>query len=314
MNKLELHKDLEPFRSTFEKTIKPYNEININVEKEIPIWRSKFGGIPYLPKGVEHPRNKAGKPLYLLAQINFEEFPNLEMFPEKGILQFYISNNIKKSYGIGNATYTLKQDNYRVLYFDDIDKNIKIETNFVDPFIKGGHFPLEFYAPWNKNENPMDTMAISFKQKFEPLPFWDDFYWNVFFPEFNSHYMEYMKAVGTEDEEYFYKEFWTWGYLGTNYDFFKKLTSNENIHEEDVYKWYSQFYNSRANKIGGYSFFAQDDIRNLSLKDYDILLLQIVSGDFDISWGDCGVAHFFIKKEDLVKKDFSKVCYHWDGY
>ena len=32
----------------------------------------------------------------------------------------------------------------------------------------------------------------------------------------------------------------------------------------------------------------------------------------EVLWGDCGVANFFIKDEDLAKKDFSNILYSWD--
>ena len=56
-----------------------------------------------------------------------------------------------------------------------------------------------------------------------------------------------------------------------------------------------------------------------TLAEYDTLLLQIDSdtddnNDFEIIWGDCGVANFFINSEALLKKDFSKVIYNWDCY
>lgn len=65
-----------------------------------------------------------------------------------------------------------------------------------------------------------------------------------------------------------------------------------------------------GSKISGYPFFTQDDPRKN--EDYDILLLQIDSDDNDILWGDCGVANFFISREDLLHKDFSNVFYTWD--
>ena len=43
----------------------------------------------------------------------------------------------------------------------------------------------------------------------------------------------------------------------------------------------------------------------------EILLFQLDTTE-DIMWGDSGVGNFFIKKEDLVKKDFSKVWFNWD--
>lgn len=29
-------------------------------------------------------------------------------------------------------------------------------------------------------------------------------------------------------------------------------------------------------------------------------------------WGDMGVANFFIRREDLLRRDFSRVWYTWD--
>ena len=31
-----------------------------------------------------------------------------------------------------------------------------------------------------------------------------------------------------------------------------------------------------------------------------------------VLWGDCCVANFFINREALKKRDFSRVCYNWD--
>jgi uncharacterized protein YwqG len=30
-------------------------------------------------------------------------------------------------------------------------------------------------------------------------------------------------------------------------------------------------------------------------------------------WGDTGVGHFFIREADLLKRDFTKVWFDWDG-
>lgn len=66
-------------------------------------------------------------------------------------------------------------------------------------------------------------------------------------------------------------------------------------------------------QVGGYPYFTQADPRGYGdlEKDYEILLFQLDMVE-DIMWGDSGVGNFFIKKEDLLKKDFSHVSYHWD--
>ena len=34
----------------------------------------------------------------------------------------------------------------------------------------------------------------------------------------------------------------------------------------------------------------------------------------EILWGDMGIANFFIRAEDLLRRDFSRVLYNWDCY
>lgn len=77
---------------------------------------SKFLGKPYLPIGAEYPKDIAGKPMILLAQLNFSEIPPLENYPDKGILQFYIS---------GDEWYNMEE--YKILYHTEIENH---ETNF----------------------------------------------------------------------------------------------------------------------------------------------------------------------------------------
>ncbi|MGF1740910.1 DUF1963 domain-containing protein [Vibrio profundum] len=54
------------------------------------ILSSKFLGKPSLPLKYDYPVDDKGKPMFLLAQINFSEVPNLEGFPTSGLLQLYL--------------------------------------------------------------------------------------------------------------------------------------------------------------------------------------------------------------------------------
>ncbi|WP_368142037.1 DUF1963 domain-containing protein, partial [Collinsella aerofaciens] len=69
-------------------------------------------------------------------------------------------------------------------------------------------------------------------------------------------------------------------------------------------------------QVGGYPIFTQsdphDDRDPLWNKATD-LLLQIDSTN-DVSFGDSGVANFFISPSDLERLDFSRVLYTWDCY
>jgi len=89
---------------------------------------SKFGGIAYVPLDFEYPRDKAGNPLRLLAQLNFNTLPSLDTFPQKGFLQFFIAAD-DDVYGANFDNMTV-QDNFRVVYHPDIED----ESQFADSF------------------------------------------------------------------------------------------------------------------------------------------------------------------------------------
>ncbi|MDZ8261157.1 YwqG family protein [Nostoc sp. ChiQUE01b] len=132
--------ELEPYRDRIEATIRPFIEITIENNDQVDWWQSKFGGLPYLPKGFDYPKSSEGDYLFFIAQINFAEVPLLEGFPNQGIVQFYISYEFP--YGLNYKNQT-DQSGFRVLYFEKPDLNIKniirnfdflpkTETNIID--------------------------------------------------------------------------------------------------------------------------------------------------------------------------------------
>lgn len=110
---------------------------------------------------------------------------------------------------------------------------------------------------------------------------------------------EYVPSTDWRFEQYFGQEFFVF--------------SNNNGTDK-LWDDYCDNYNSSGHKIGGYACFTQWDIRSKDLfSDYE-LLLQIdtdATGEL-ICWGDSGVGNFFIRREDLRNRDFSKVLYTWD--
>jgi len=119
---VELSEALEPYRNAIEATIESYIKIELTDNSQPTWWQSKFGGLPYMPKGFEYPKSNDGEYLYLLAQINFAEVPNLAGLPEQGILQFYIAAN-EDLYGC-NFENPFNQDKFRVVYFPEVDSEI----------------------------------------------------------------------------------------------------------------------------------------------------------------------------------------------
>ena len=116
------HPALRPYKDSICATARRCAEITLLPAEHLTVWQSKLGGQPYWPKDMEYPRNAKGRPLHLLAQINFAETPPLPDFPEKGILQFFISRNdgIEKMWGM-NAENPADQQGFRVVYHADIE-------------------------------------------------------------------------------------------------------------------------------------------------------------------------------------------------
>ncbi|MDE5565259.1 MAG: DUF1963 domain-containing protein, partial [Oscillospiraceae bacterium] len=70
------------------------------------IFESKVGGIAYVPHDGSIPVNSKGEQLQLLAQIDCAQVP-LEVFPEKGLLQFWIAH--EDCFGLGFDDQTVQE-------------------------------------------------------------------------------------------------------------------------------------------------------------------------------------------------------------
>ncbi len=262
LGSVHLPPELEPFRRSIEATIKPYIKITATIEEKMTLWQSKFGGFPYLPKNQEYPKSSHGDMLYLLAQINFEEVPKVEPFPEKGILQVYIAGE-DAFYGMDFEDMT-KQQNFRILFFPEIVKN---EHSLLTTFD---------FLPTFEEMPVSEPCSLTFERQYEP--------------------------ISVED------------YL------FEEKIFGENIPESqekryEIYERYQQVFRSTGHKIGGYPYFTQFDPRaNAKYRGQAFSLLLQIDTDHQahIRWGDNGVGNFFIREEDLQKRDFSHILYSWD--
>lgn len=107
---------------------------------------------------------------------------------------------------------------------------------------------------------------------------------------------------------------------------------------DEIRDAYSEKFSGYGSKLGGYPEFVQGDPRECyqcfpTIKldrggiwkmkmdeaawkgegsEFEfILLIQLDKG---FMWGDCGIGNFFIRKADLLKRDFSRVLYDWSCY
>ncbi|RHW38899.1 DUF1963 domain-containing protein [Neobacillus notoginsengisoli] len=80
---------------------------------------------------------------------------------------------------------------------------------------------------------------------------------------------------------------------------------------EDLLELYTEELAAEGHRIGGYPYFTQMDPREKG--DPEILLFQADTDDeIGLMFGDCGVANFFIREEDLRNRNFQNVLYNWD--
>jgi len=274
---LELPLKLEPFRTKIEATIEPYVEIQTHLTTEATLWQSKFAGLPYLPKGFDYPKTPEGDYLYLLAQINFVEVPHLEGFPQKGILQFYISAADDFLYGADFGAPT-EQKGFRVLFFPDpVNETDDLITDF--DFLpsswnrESGSVPFCIFP----DHSPQSSKCVALKFELKSAPISRNDY-------------ECEVILGEDFTSLFYED-------------------------DSLWEYYQQF--ACGHKLGGYPYFTQEDPRFYQNEEEAWVLLLQIDSDYkeegiNIMWGDVGVGNFFIKASALQKLDFSNILYNWD--
>lgn len=114
------------FLNEFESQLQKYKLDTIKItakplrkEECLQVLNSKFLGTPYLPKEIEYPKDKQNRPMILLAQINFAEIPSLENYPDRGILQFFVSSD----------WYDL--DDYKILFHENTGLEFQTDFSFI---------------------------------------------------------------------------------------------------------------------------------------------------------------------------------------
>lgn len=289
---IEKQKELSSIDENVEKILKKIEEntktefIKIKTvisKKPLSLTASKFGGFPYWTDIETYPRAKNGLPLTLLAQINLSDLPQNNIFPDKGLLQFFILN-------------AEDMENYKVVLHKNIDKTVK---------------PLHYIIPTSLMPETIEITADDGTPKVVDNIFWSGFG----FPVMGELALEFSKESDSANpsENCFIPE-----YVKAVKQLGIQLPDDFDIYNlsDETYK--RLFLKSECHKLLGHPYFIQDDYRN---DENEILLFQMdPAGAYDtsetnnknnIEFGDAGNAGFFIKKEDLKKLDFSNVFYTW---
>jgi uncharacterized protein YwqG len=90
---------------------------------------------------------------------------------------------------------------------------------------------------------------------------------------------------------------------------YEEVLGTEELNEEESDALYDEAAVSGC-RVGGYPYFVQHDYGFDPKSEF--LLLQLDCDDeVGMMFGDAGTAQFIISREDIKKKDFSKVDYDW---
>lgn len=146
-----LPEELYPFEDNILSSRKNFINITLKTATNLSATRSKVGGYPYFPVGMEYPTGQNGKPLDFLAQINFGEIPELELYPQSGLVQFFIATD--DLYGL-DFDDPNQQKNYRVIYhanpdqasresFPELD-NVRRQVPYLSPKLNNDVFEMIF--------------------------------------------------------------------------------------------------------------------------------------------------------------------------
>lgn len=283
MSELELAKQIAA--EVVAANAEPVLRFTLEQGAEPGIFESKVGGTPYLPRDMAWPVDSKGMGMELLAQVDCAALEGLPDFPHTGLLQFFAA--LDDVFGVGFDDQTA-QAGFRVLYHETADPSVTAE----------------------------EVLA---KKAKAPQPEGDNRYYT---PVFGIYGVRFAPAsiqhISEQDYRAWVQFLQKWNELHgtdfkTQWDYYKATKiSREFPSPEGKAPWH---------QLGGYPYFTQEDPRcgDDQLADLDVLLFQLDSdmrkrdegGDL-VMWGDCGVGNFFINREALKRRDFSRVCYNWD--
>lgn len=268
LKKENLNHVIDIFRQTTER-----DAIKIKLKASTNnILSNKFGGTPYLPHEQEVPVNSHGQQLHLLAQIRMDELPESQIgLPSTGMLQFWALDD--DTTGL-DFDYTLKADDYRIIYYPTIDETVtkeEIESKYQPYCENESYFPIQ------------DEFGIYFSLEKEAMSYSDYQFEHTFIETWNHEYPDFpITDLDGLDGDLISDEFCATGHKMGGYPFFTQWDPRE----------------------------GRTDNLKILLLQIDTDQLE----DKGIMWGDSGVANFFINADDLKQLDFSKVLYNWDCY
>ena len=257
------------------RTAAPCWKLTLQPEGPCGLLDSKVGGLPYWDPALPYPTDSQGNKMTLLAQLNFAQLGTEEPLPRAGMLQFFIGQD--DVFGI-DFDQPDSQKDFRVVYHPEPDPALTLEQ--IQALELPTHVEADLCTPVIREAAFIAEKTVGYMGPGDC--------------RFEALFREAVRAVTGED-------------IGdkNEYQYFDKA-------DRDYF--YDQL-SAAGHRLLGYPFFTQYDPREPE-GPYDTLLFQLDSDMIDrkdlVLWGDCGVGNFFINREDLLRRDFSRILYNWD--
>lgn len=213
---------LEPYRAQLQATRRPLARISLEPMARDDLRASKVGGRPYWREERAAPTGSDGKPLYLLAQIDFSEIPRtLPGYPSQGLLQFFIADNdhYGADFDSGYGPDVLSvQRGFRVVYWPDVAA-APVDIPVPPQFHKSPMLP----------HDPARPRRMRFEAGEEMLSV-DDY--------------RFDKLLG-----------------GSAYGAVEAFAATRKLDADNLFDALWQRYSGSGHKLGGYPYFTQEDPR-----------------------------------------------------
>lgn len=267
-------RNMEEFMETLARNA-VFMDLDFNGECR-DICRSKFGGLPAVPKGFEWPHYEGGeiegdpvenRPLSFVAQINCADLAGLDsegLLPEKGMLSFFY-DCVTQKWGFDPK----HRGCARVYYFEDISRLS----------------PMDFPEDMGEEERLAEAV-ISYKNSRDyPI-----------YPEGELSFEENEKYEGLYDEFY-----------DRHGDFRCKLLGYPDCIQGDMFLQ-CELTGGRGIYTGNGAVPITQEIENAA-GDW-LLLMQVDTVEDDkqnMMFGDCGRIYYCIRKQDMLKRKFDNI-------
>lgn len=248
-------------------------------KKTSSVFESKIGGIPYFPSGAEIPLDSDGNQLRFLMQINCSDIQGMEIFPEKGIIQFWIGAD--ECWGMCDKN----NKGYRVIYYEDISENVIVP-------------PISEFSDYEKEFFPLkDEFGVEFFPSIEDTPKDSIKYQKLFCKYFNELSGENIESP---------------------YDLEFKLKLPFKVLSKAIYEGNSSYGHKIGGSSDFCQYDPRESEEAQEKYNFQLLQMESDFGRINgknyenIMWGDAGICHFFINSEKLKNLDFSDILYYCD--